>query len=89
MSVDNLRPEVGARLKMSALGAARCPRLADRQGIIVGGGRYHCTVRVIFDGSKSPMSLHQDYLELVSTDADQSDRSKKADGGVSGKPCLN
>jgi hypothetical protein len=73
MSVDNLRPEVGARLRMSARGAARCPRLADRQGIIVGGGRYHSTVRVIFDGSKSPMSLHQDYIELVSTDADQSD----------------
>jgi hypothetical protein len=60
-----------ARIKISALGAARCPRLADRKGIIVGSGRYHCTVRVIFDGSKSPMSLHQDYIELVSTDADQ------------------
>ena len=71
MSADNLRPEAGARIKISALGAARCPRLADRKGIIVGSGRYHCTVRVIFDGSKSPMSLHQDYIELVSTDADQ------------------
>jgi hypothetical protein len=71
MSADNLRPEAGARIKISALGAARCPRLADRKGIIVGSGRYHCTVRVIFDGYKSPMSLHQDYVELVSIDADQ------------------
>jgi hypothetical protein len=53
-----------ARIKLSALGAARCPRLADREGVIVGGGRYPSTVRVIFDGSKSPMSLHRDYIEL-------------------------
>jgi hypothetical protein len=50
---------------MSALGAARCPRLADRKGVIVGSGRYHSTVRVIFDGFKSPMSLHRDYIELL------------------------
>jgi len=25
---------------MSALGAARCPRIADKEGILVGEGRY-------------------------------------------------
>jgi hypothetical protein len=73
MSREKLEIRIGARLKMSKLGAARCPRLADRKGIVVGGGRYHSTVRVIFDGSKSPMSLHRDYIELVSCEADQSD----------------
>jgi hypothetical protein len=50
---------------MSALGAARCPRLADREGVIVGVGRYFSSVRVIFEGFKTPMSLHRDYVELV------------------------
>jgi len=50
---------------MSALGAARCPRLADRQGTIIGGSQYLSSVRVIFDGYKSPIPLHRDYLELL------------------------
>ena len=29
------------------------------------GGRYHSTVRIIFDGFKSPVSLHRAYIELV------------------------
>jgi hypothetical protein len=31
---------------MSALGAARCPRLADKEGVIVGLGRFQSSVRV-------------------------------------------
>lgn len=58
-------PPTATRFKMSALGAARCPRLAERQGVIIGAGRYLSSVRVIFDGFKSPMSLHRDYVELV------------------------
>jgi hypothetical protein len=50
---------------MSALGAARCPNLAGREGVVVGAGRYHSTVRVLFDGFKSPTSLHRTYVESV------------------------
>jgi hypothetical protein len=50
---------------MSALGAARCPRLADKEGVIVGLSRYQSSVRVLFDGSKSPTSLHRDYIEQI------------------------
>jgi hypothetical protein len=50
---------------MSALGAARSPRLAKKEGIIVGGSRLNCSIRVLFDGSKSPMSLHRDYVEQL------------------------
>jgi len=50
---------------MSALGASRCPNLAGREGIVVGSGRYRSTVRVMFDGFKSPASLHSTYIEAV------------------------
>jgi hypothetical protein len=62
---DQVEIAIGDRFRMSPLGAARCPRLADREGVIVGGGQYPCTVRVIFDGSKSPTALHRDYVEPV------------------------
>ena len=47
------------------LGAARCPNLAGREGVVVGAGRYRSTVRVMFDGFKSPTSLHSTYIEAV------------------------
>jgi len=56
---------IGLRVRMSALGAARCPRLADKEGIIVGEGRYSNSLRILFDGSKLPVSLHRDYIEQI------------------------
>jgi len=53
------------RIRMSALGAARCPNLAGREGVVVGAGRYHSTVRVLFDDFRSPTSLHRTYIEPV------------------------
>jgi hypothetical protein len=55
----------GARFRMSTLGAARNPRLAEKEGTIVGGSRLNSSVRVLFDGRKSPMSLHRDYIRLI------------------------
>jgi hypothetical protein len=54
---------VGSRVKLSVLGAARCPRIAEKQGVVVGVGRYSKSLRVLLDGSKLPVSLHRDYLE--------------------------
>ena len=51
---------------MTALGAARCPNLAGREGVVIGTGRYRSTVRVIFDGFRSATSLHSTYIEPVS-----------------------
>jgi len=59
---------VGSRFKMSALGAARSPRRAEKQGIIVGRSRLNSSVRVLFDGYKSLISLHRDYIEQLSSD---------------------
>ena len=50
---------------MSRLGSARSPILACKEGIIVGEGRYYRSVRVQFDGKKSPTTLHCDYIELI------------------------
>lgn len=56
---------IGARFRMSALGAARSPRLAKKEGTIVGVSRINSSLRVLFDGSKSPISLHRDYVEQL------------------------
>lgn len=56
---------IGARFRMSVLGAARSPRLAKKEGIIVGVSRVNSSLRVLFDGSKSPISLHRDYIEQL------------------------
>jgi hypothetical protein len=50
---------------MSALGAARNPRLAEREGTIVGTSRHNSSIRVLFDGRKTPMSLHRDYIRQI------------------------
>jgi hypothetical protein len=65
MICDKAEIAIGARVKMSPLGAVRCPRLADREGVVVGTGQYQSTVRIIFDGFKAPTSLHRDYVEPV------------------------
>src|SRR6266849_2925602 len=67
---EQCRPLPGSRFKMSVLGAARCPRLSRNEGIIIGGGRHNSSIRVLFDGSKSPISLHRDYIEQIQSDAD-------------------
>src|SRR5437899_11680278 len=49
---------IGDRVQMSALGAARCPRHADKTGTIVGRSIYVNCARVLLDGNKSPISVH-------------------------------
>jgi hypothetical protein len=65
---DEQPPVPQTRVRMSALGTARCPNLAGREGVVVGAGRYRSTVRVMFDGFKSPTSLHSTYIEAVIED---------------------
>jgi hypothetical protein len=66
-----VRPIVkGARFRMSTLGAERNPRLAEKEGTIVGGSRLNSSIRVLFDGRKSPMSLHRDYIRLIPSQAE-------------------
>jgi hypothetical protein len=60
---EGLGPQT--RIRMTALGAARCPNLAGREGVVIGSGRYPSTVRVMFDGFRSATSLHHTYIEPV------------------------
>jgi hypothetical protein len=55
----------GVRFKMSILGAAHNPRLAQKEGTVVGNSRLNNSVRVLFDGRKTPMSLHRDYITPI------------------------
>ena len=54
---------VGARIKMSKLGKSRNRHFADKEGTVVGSGRLNRSFRVLFDGRKTPITLHQDYIE--------------------------
>jgi hypothetical protein len=66
--LSRARIAIGARFRMSALGAARSPRLAKKEGTIVGCSRLNSSIRVLFDGSKSPISLHRNYVEQLTSD---------------------
>ncbi len=54
---------IGARIKMSLLGAKRNPHLARREGTVVGFSRLNSSVRVRFHELKTPISLHRNYIE--------------------------
>jgi hypothetical protein len=56
---------IGDRVRVSALGALRCPRLANKTGTIVGGSIYTCSVSVQIDGNKTSSTFHRDYLEAM------------------------
>jgi hypothetical protein len=55
---------------MSVLGKTRNPGLADKEGTIVGVSRINSSLRVLFDGRKSPISLHRDYIEQIPSEAE-------------------
>jgi hypothetical protein len=61
----NMDLAVGTRVRLSALGALRCARLAGRLGTVIGGSIYARSVSVLFDGNKSRSTIHQDYLEAI------------------------
>jgi len=58
---DTAEFKIGARIKISS---AAGPRLASKQGIVIGSGRYPDAVRITLDGSKTPITLHRKYLSF-------------------------
>jgi hypothetical protein len=62
---------IGDRVRISAVGATRSPRLADRKGTIVGRGIYTNSFVVLFDGNKSTSTFHGDYLEPIRSDSEE------------------
>ena len=61
---------IGARFKMSLLGSMRNKRLAGKEGLVVGNSRINRSIRVLFDGRRTPMSLHPDYIELITLESE-------------------
>lgn len=62
---------LGVRVRLSALGAIRCPRLAGKTGTVVGRSVYVNSVAVLLDGNKSPRTIHRTYLESLMGQADE------------------
>ena len=58
---------VGTRFKMSKLGVARCPELANLTGVVVEVSHSNTGVTVLFDGTKRPTCLHRDFITSSSS----------------------
>jgi hypothetical protein len=66
---------IGSRCRLSELGIARSPRSKRTTGTIVASGR--SSVRVLFDGSAAPVSLHKKYIEPISAGLERSPATKR------------
>jgi hypothetical protein len=64
---DDSELKPGMRIRLSALGRARSPRMKVHTGVIVGKTAGSEGVRVILDGSRSPITLHESYIEPLRT----------------------
>lgn len=53
----------GVRIRLTPLGIERCPRLKSHTGIIVGTAKRGNAFRVLIDGRKVPLMLHESYVE--------------------------
>jgi hypothetical protein len=53
----------GRRIKLTALGKLRCPKLKNDTGVVVGKSPQTNAFRVLIDGRKMPITLHETYIE--------------------------
>jgi hypothetical protein len=56
--------ELGQRIRLSALGRERCPKLRSHTGVVAGKADYSSAVQVLLDGYKTPLTLHTSYIEV-------------------------
>lgn len=57
---------VGTRFKMNKFGAARCPELANRSGVVIDVSPRTTGLTVLFDGARRPTCLHRDFISPIS-----------------------
>jgi hypothetical protein len=55
--------KIGSRFRLSALGIKRCRRLKSRTGVVVGLSPTGSSFRVLLEGRRQPMTLHESYVE--------------------------
>lgn len=63
MSGEDQHYRIGDRVRLSELGKQRMTRSRTFTAKVVGFGRSETTIRVVFDGSSYPVSLHASYIE--------------------------
>ncbi len=63
MSSEQEYFRVGERVKLSELGKERMPRNKSTTAKVVGFGRSDTRIRIVFDGSRYPVSIHTSSLE--------------------------
>ena len=63
MNSDDVEIRRGMRMRLSALGKQRCPRLKSESGIVLRRNG-PATIRVLLDGRKQPITLHLSYIEF-------------------------
>lgn len=67
----------GSRVKWSVVGLSYVtPARPERHGTVVGWSQDNTCVTVIWDGTKTPGSIHADYLDRI---------EKKMEGGGAGR----
>jgi hypothetical protein len=72
----------GDRVHLSEFGCARHPRDSGKVGTVVGQTLYPNSLRIVWDGSRWPITMHRDYLQPVKEDASYADgRSRHAQRG--------
>ena len=54
---EDLKP--GTRIRLSALGKERCPKMTRNTGVILAKAKYRASYRVLMDGSREAVSLHR------------------------------
>lgn len=57
--------EVGVRIRINERAG---PRLGNKFGTVISRGKYLNSLRIVIDGSRTPLTLHRKYLELADED---------------------
>ena len=76
MSAEEVLFRKGDRVRLSDLGRKRMSRNRATTAIVVGFGRSETTIRIVFDGSSYPVSIHASYLERDSSPRDVPPRDR-------------
>lgn len=64
-SGESTRYVKGDRIRLSELGLSRHPHYAEREGTVVGWCVNPSGIRILWDGTGSPIAMYRDYLRPV------------------------
>jgi hypothetical protein len=59
---DHEDMQIGIRVRLSPLGRERSSRLGSRTGVVL-SRKSRTSLRVLLDGQKLPVTLHESYIE--------------------------